>query len=89
VVDKKEPSNNLYTYYGIKEEIDLKAHISPVEPVKENAGNSTGTCIEIKNRHISEETTDKIEQYRKLQRTYPENHIQYQKIGEQIERLKR
>jgi len=78
VMDRKNPSNNLYTL------IESKVVLKPVKPLKEKPTNTTDTYEDIKRRYIASSTEGRIQMLRDAQSKTPQNHREFVEIGKQI-----
>lgn len=86
-VNKKNPSDNIYTLYGQKQEIDFKAPVSPVETGKSKPDYTSLKYKELRNRYMLLDDRGRIEMLREIQSKYPKNCVEYGKIEKQIEEL--
>lgn len=80
VLDKKNPSNNLYT---------LIEHNSPTSPTETLEPKCKPTPSEAEYVKRSDTIHDRIVNYKRIQAGYPKTHSQYKAIQEQIDLLEK
>ena len=86
----QERSKNIYHYIPPKTGIDSKAPVSPVKESDPKQSTTVQTHGKIRGFYklTDRYKADLVIECRRIQGTYPESHIQYKRISEQVERLK-